>query len=283
MPTPLLAHPSMLHLVKRVHHTSLSLLDTLLDIFVHPDTPEDATPRRASDVHARARACTANATVHASPRRSVPSPDPLSRHESRRNTGNTKDTLTWPTRARRRRRRRHNPAASAPVRAIARPSYASPYRAINAPRTAMTSPTSCIPSSLLRCCGPTTPPLTSPAPRSTSSAYKRRAHPPHLSTPLDFPPSSEPPRTLSPQHCAPPPLNCTIAARAPPQKPPELEATPGPATCSRSTTVVNNLRLPRRRPSPESLLAADPMLRRASSSPLVDDNDDPPPFDLLLI
>ncbi|KAK1611441.1 hypothetical protein QYE76_035114 [Lolium multiflorum] len=58
------------------------------------------------------------------------------------------------------------------MRAIARPSYASPYRAINAPRTAVTSPTSCAPSSLLRRPGPTTSPLTSPAPHSTPGIYK---------------------------------------------------------------------------------------------------------------
>ncbi|KAK1684756.1 hypothetical protein QYE76_045604 [Lolium multiflorum] len=121
------------------------------------------------------------------------------------------------------------------------------------------------------------------APPGHLATYKRSAPPPPILTPIDLPPLPDPPRTLSPQHCAPQPLNCIIAARAPSQKPPELEATPGPATCSRSTAVIDNLLLHQRRPSPTFQLAVDPLPPPCQRRPRVDDDDDPQPPDRHLI
>jgi hypothetical protein len=134
--------------------------------------PHDARPGRpghAADVaavHVRAPLDTRRATTSVTPCTSS------RRREHHHATTDAPDTRATTTRARRRRRQGRNPALAAPVRAIARPSYASPYHAINAPRTAMTSPTYCAPSSLLRRCGPTTSPLTSPTPHSTPGIYK---------------------------------------------------------------------------------------------------------------
>nr|XP_051228934.1 uncharacterized protein LOC127346697 [Lolium perenne] len=119
-------------------------------------------------------------------------------------------------------------------------------------------------------------------PSVTLRAYKRRAHPPHLSTPLDSPPSSEPPRTLSTQHCSPPPSNCNIASRETPQINPTLQSTPGAPSTTVELAVVCNVDLHQRRHSPESLLAVDPLPPPCPCLPL-DDDDDPPPSDLLLI
>jgi hypothetical protein len=56
-----LVNPSMPHLVIRVHHTPLIVLDTSLDQMVH-HVHQKREAQTCPGVHARARACTASAT-----------------------------------------------------------------------------------------------------------------------------------------------------------------------------------------------------------------------------
>ncbi|KAK1619252.1 hypothetical protein QYE76_024769 [Lolium multiflorum] len=163
--------------------------------------------------------------------------------------------------------------------------YMNAAEAQEAPQTmqTMTSPTSCVPSSLLRRFGTMTSPLTSPAPRGTSGFYKRSGPRPSLSTSVASPPSSHSPIPLPLLELALHHRNLTGVRRASTSATPTIGAVPGAPTTTIESVVVCNIDLHQRSRSPESLLAADPLPPPCPRLPLVDNDDDSPPFDLLLI
>ncbi|KAK1670145.1 hypothetical protein QYE76_058304 [Lolium multiflorum] len=115
------------------------------------------------------------------------------------------------------------------------------------------------------------------------ATYKRSAPPPPLSTPSNFPPSSEPPRPLYMPHCAAPPANCHLAAREPPQSNPTLPSTPGAPATIVEFAVVDTVALHQRHRSPTSQLAVDPLPPPLQPSLLLDEDDASPPSDPPLI
>nr|XP_051221457.1 extensin-like [Lolium perenne] len=104
-----------------------------------------------------------------------------------------------------------------------------------------------------------------------------------LAGPPNFPPSSEPPRPLYTPHCSPPPPNCHLTARVPPQSNPTLPSTPGAPATTVEFAIVDTVALHQRHHSPTFQLAADPLPPPRQQAPPLDGDDTPRSHDLLLI
>jgi hypothetical protein len=203
--------------------------------------------------------------------------------ELRRRHHNPPDTVPCPREPCRRRPARRIPASVPPESAIVSARQDVPHLASTRDSLAVLSPTS--PCSLLPLClaGDAVSLSTCRTPPGHLATYKRSAPPPPLSTPSNFPPSSEPPRPLYTPHCAAPPANCHLAAREPPQSNPTLPSTPGAPATIVEFAVVDTVALHQRHRSPTSQLAVDPLPPPLQPGLLLDEDDASPPSDPPLI